>query len=293
MAGDRMDPNMTKLLPAFGAALILAAAAAPAAAQPPAQPQARWHLDGATNRCVLTRRLDGSPAPATFVLRTIPGSGVYDVMLAGRELPGEIRRARRQTSIALAPGGKPHAARATTIDLGGDLGQAIAIGPLPADFAADFARAQTLALADQGRALGTWTIPAAAAAARAFASCEAEKQVDWGADPAAVAPGATPPRPLGDSHGWLSLRDLGLADSLGTAAIAAVFRLVIDAQGRATACTILESAGNVQLPAAACRSLVRRARYEPARDPSGNPVTSVTTYTVAVRTETEVVVTRG
>ena len=66
-------------LAASAAAMLACLVAPPASAQAPAAapPATRWHLDGASNRCVLTRQLQGTPGAATFVLRTIPGSRRY------------------------------------------------------------------------------------------------------------------------------------------------------------------------------------------------------------------------
>ncbi|MEA3040624.1 MAG: hypothetical protein QOC65_113 [Sphingomonadales bacterium] len=278
---------MQKAFPALAAALS-ALCALPAAAQPaPAQP-ARWHLDGATDRCVLSRRLEGTPLPATFILRTIPGSGRYDMILAAPDLPGDLRRPSRTLSVHFAPAGQPHAVRAALVDLPGALGEGAVYGPLSAQIGADLARATAVQVADeQGRALGSWAIPLGARAAEALAYCEAEKLVDWGADPAGFEPGATRPRPREDAGRWLTQRDFGLATALTSAAYAAVFRLTLDREGRATACTLIESAGNVDL-AGACRALRSRARYEPARDAAGNAIVSVAIHIVSVRMETEI-----
>jgi hypothetical protein len=280
---------MLKTLPVPAAALILASAA-PAAAQTapaPVQP-ARWHLDGATDRCVLTRRLEGTPTPATFILRTIPGSGRYDIILAAPDLPGGFRRSGRLFSLSLAPGGQARALRAAPVDLPPALGEGAVFAPLPPAIADELARATIVQVADdQGRALGSWAIPLGARAAEALAYCEAEKLVEWGADPAGFEPGATRPQPREDPARWLTQRDFGLATALTSAAYAAVFRLTLDREGRATACTLIESAGNVDLTGA-CRALRSRARYEPARDAAGNPIASVAIHMVSVRMETEI-----
>jgi hypothetical protein len=269
---------MMRYAVALGAALLLGGAAQPSADQA-AQP--RWHLDGSTTRCVLTRRLAGTPGPAAFILRTLPGSGTYDVMLAVPDLGRGIGRVR----ISTAPDGATHEQRVMTVDLPRGLGEALAIPYLPASFSADFSRASRLALADaEGRPLGSWTLPAAARAAEALAACETEKLVEWGADPAALEPGATPPRPIGDPARWLEPRDLGLGDLMTAATVAAVFRLTLAADGRATDCTILESAGSIEIDRGACRALVRRARYEPARDRNGNAVRSVAIHRLASET---------
>lgn len=286
---------LSKIGKAAALSLACLAASAPAAAQPaPAAPQpARWHLDGASSRCVLTRRLEGSPLPATFVLRTIPGSGRYDVILAAPDMPSSLRRGGRETRLSLAPGTQVFSGEPTAVDLPGGLGDGIMIGPLPGAFALDFGRASSIRLADnEGRELGGWTIPVAARAAEALAYCEAEKQVEWGADPAGFEPGATPARPIGDTFAWVTPRELAVGDAFSSVTFTAVFRLMLGPDGRATSCTLLESASNAELDGA-CRALVRRARYEPARAPNGDPVRSVAIHFVSLRMDMEIRIVPG
>lgn len=52
------------------------------------------------------------------------------------------------------------------------------------------------------------------------------------------------------------------------------FRLAVDAEGRATDCTILTSSRSATLDSATCRLMVRRSRFEPARGEDGKPVAS-------------------
>ncbi|HEX8364613.1 MAG TPA: energy transducer TonB [Allosphingosinicella sp.] len=286
---------MKKMSHAFAAALsILSASAAAAQTAPAPAPQpARWHLDGATDRCVLTRRLEGTPSAATFILRTIPGSGRYDLILAAPDLSRDLRRPGRNVTLSFAPGGEARALRIAAVDLPDRLGDGALFGPLPALSTQELARASTLQLGDeQGRSLGSWTIPLAARAAEALAYCEAEKLVEWGADPAGFEPGATRPQPREDPTRWLTQRDFGLATALTSAAYTAVFRLTLDGEGRVTGCTLVESAGNVDLTGA-CRALRSRARYEPARDPSGNAIASVAIHMIGFRMETELRVSPG
>ena len=275
-----------------GAAALFAASAAAAQTAPPGTgvQGARWHLDGATSRCVLTRRLEGAPADAAFIVRTIPGSGHYDVILGGRELPAELRRDNGALALTLLPGSHSYRGEGRAVELPGDLDRGVLIGPLPAAFAADFAGAARLRLAsNRGDELGSWTVPVARRAAEALAYCEAEKRVEWGADPGSVEAGAVPPRAIGDSSEWLTPRDLGVtsADTLTSSAFAAVFRLVVGADGRAKSCTLIESAGNVELYRDPCGALVRRARYEAGRDGTGRNVTSVAIHVVSMRTDME------
>lgn len=283
---------MQKILPALAASLLMSASAGAQPPSPAAQPS-RWHLDGATDRCLLTRRLEGAPVPATFILRTIPGSGRYDIILAAPDLPADLRRPGRTLSLSLTPAGRAYPVRAAPAAVPRALGEGALFGPLPAEVASDLARATTVRIQEeQGRALGSWTIPIGARAAEALAFCEREKLVEWGADPAGFEPGATRPQPREDPSRWLTRRDFGLATALTSAAYAAVFRLTLDRDGRATGCTLIESAGNVDLTGA-CRALRSSARYEPARDASGNAIASVAIHIVSFRMETELRVSPG
>ena len=289
---------MSKSLGALAAALSLASVALPASAQPDttsaAQP-ARWHLDGATSRCVLTRRLAGSPVPATFILRTLPGSGRYEIILASPDFPAEIRQLRGdQLSLSLEPAmGGSVEVPASWVDLPDSLGRGLAIGPLPADLLPAFAASTSLAIgAKNGGETARWTVPVAARAAEAVSYCESEKLAEWGADPAGLAAGATRAQPSGDTADWVTPRHLGLNDALASLAFTGVFRLGIGADGRVSDCTLLESAGNVDL-SPGCRILTREARYSPARDAAGNAVRSVAVHVVDVRRQTDIRFIRG
>jgi TonB family protein len=51
------------------------------------------------------------------------------------------------------------------------------------------------------------------------------------------------------------------------------FDLMVGRDGRPVSCTTTVSSGHVELDKAACNAFVRRARFSPAKDGSGNPVT--------------------
>jgi hypothetical protein len=279
---------MAPALPPLALSALCAAPAAAQTSQPAPTAPARWHLDGSTDRCLLSRRLEGTPLAANFILRTIPGSGRYDVILAAPGLPSDVRRPGRRSVLTLSPGGTGHVREGVAVDLPDAVGSGVAFGPLPALLIAELARASAVTLADdQGPPLGRWTLPIAARAAEALAACEAEKLVDWGADPAGFEPGATPARPTRDPATWLTIRDFGLATTSQSAAYTVVFRLAVGADGKPTDCRVIESAGNVDLTGA-CRALSSRARYEPARDSSGNPIRSVAVHVSGMRVDVEV-----
>lgn len=53
------------------------------------------------------------------------------------------------------------------------------------------------------------------------------------------------------------------------------YRLEIGTDGRVTGCSVTTSSGSQSLDDAACRYLTRRARFNPAKDGSGNPTNAV------------------
>jgi len=273
------------VLLAFGSPTSLPAQPGPTGAAP-----ARWHLDGATNRCVLSRQLEGTPGAITFVLRTIPGSNRYDIILAGAGIERLIGRGET-VRLAFARGFEEaitFEGPASRVDLPGALSRGLSIGPFTHEVSEAFGRATALRLSDrEGREIGSWALPITARAAAVVAECQVAKLVDWGADRAGFESGATPPQPITAPRTWLSIRDFGLANALAPATYTAVFRLVLDAGGRPTACTLIEFAGNLDIEPEFCRAIVRSARYRPARDPRGVAIPSVAVEILSFETGVE------
>lgn len=68
----------------------------------------------------------------------------------------------------------------------------------------------------------------------------------------------------------------------GASGAVAVF-YVVGANGRVTACDIVESSGNAELDSATCRLVQTRYRFEPARDPSGLPRETIRHFRIVWR----------
>jgi protein TonB len=64
-----------------------------------------------------------------------------------------------------------------------------------------------------------------------------------------------------------------------------VVTLTIGANGRVSNCSVSSSSGSRSLDSATCSILTRRARYEPAQDSNGNPVSATVTGRVTWRLE--------
>lgn len=91
----------------------------------------------------------------------------------------------------------------------------------------------------------------------------------------ASAATATPPKPKAvDPGAWVTNADYPLAAIRANEQGIVSFRLDIDQQGRVTGCTITASSGSSTLDVTTCRLLMRRGRFEPARDERGRAVAS-------------------
>lgn len=124
--------------------------------------------------------------------------------------------------------------------------------------------------------LGSMSKPMAA-----LRECTDDLVKGWGLDPAKQAALASRPQPLGDPFAWLRVTyptDLAVN---GERALVH-FRLMIDAQGRPTSCTVqskIEIADHFSTPG--CAALMRNARFTPARTSTGEAEASYYTLRVA------------
>lgn len=56
--------------------------------------------------------------------------------------------------------------------------------------------------------------------------------------------------------------------------------ITVDARGRVSACTVTGSSGNSSLDDAACKGMQRYARYNPALNDAGNPISATTSQSI-------------
>jgi periplasmic protein TonB len=89
------------------------------------------------------------------------------------------------------------------------------------------------------------------------------------------------PRPRNNPAGWVSTNDYPSRDIREGNEGTARFLLSIDARGKVRGCEIVSSSGHPGLDKATCKTVTRRARFEPASDGLGERVAG--TYSSAVR----------
>ena len=82
---------------------------------------------------------------------------------------------------------------------------------------------------------------------------------------------ARPARPKGNPGLWVTTSDYPSAALRDEISGVTRFRLIVEADGRVSQCDITQSSGSEILDTATCRLIVRRARFNPAVDETGNP----------------------
>lgn len=95
--------------------------------------------------------------------------------------------------------------------------------------------------------------------------------------PRAVASPASPRRP---KSSWVTAEDYPDAALRAEEEGSVTVKLAINRVGEVAACDVLRSSGSSALDAATCRTVRRRARYQPATDGAGQPVDTVDNHTV-------------
>ena len=92
---------------------------------------------------------------------------------------------------------------------------------------------------------------------------------------------SVPLKPRGTVGEWVTSEDYPSADLRAGNQGSTGFALDVGTDGRVTNCTVTSSSGFPSLDAKACQMLMRRARFSPQKDGSGNPMAA--TYRNRVR----------
>lgn len=98
--------------------------------------------------------------------------------------------------------------------------------------------------------------------------------------PPSKASGASP---RGNPGNWATTNDYPARALREERAGTTRFRVTIGPDGRVTDCQVTGSSGHADLDEATCKNVTRRARFKPALDSAGNPISD--TYSNAVRWE--------
>lgn len=276
-------------------AIVASVVSAPAIAQPlalPLQPIGPWKLDYAQEECRLVRTFGSGEDQ--LVLRIARGGaiGSVDMVLAGKGLPKLASRIEVKLTLS------PQARTAT------GSGYSMSVPGRPERFLRWFdtsialldqaASAQTLQIAATDKFAVSLNVTQFGAAMAALQTCYIDLLKGWGVDDASIerivavrspdsrslnevtAQRAGRPSPKGDMANWVTTNDYpteALRQELGGTVIVV---LALDQAGVPERCNVAVSSKVPVLDAQTCAVLMRRARYQPVKDGSGNPAKAAT-----------------
>jgi TonB family protein len=250
-------------------AFMLVVAAQPQSLPRELLPSGKWQVEYAKSSCIVSRvfgegdekTLFGlKPAPyaenvAMLIATPAPKGGSYwghaDVRLSGGFVP---EKSDYQSVTA-------NGMRVTTIGL-------------PRTTFDELAKGESITIT-AGKWLNVTLKPTAFdKALKALEDCESDLLAYWGFDKTAQAAVAT--KPKGSIIGLIRPNDYpdrplraGIGGTVG-------FRMKIDADGKVSECTVLESSSNADLDKTTCAVMKKRARFAPAMGHDGKPMWSFT-----------------
>jgi TonB family protein len=253
--------------PLLAGSMLLGPESAPAAARDPI-PADRWIVDWGEQGCYLMRRTERWPS-AIFVLRTVPGSRGWDVVLIGNAWSGG-------STISWQPSGEALPRRSYVEST--TAGDALVIYGRPPSLLETVAAAQSIRVERNGRILLEIPFPEAAQAVAALRQCEIGVLRDWGIDPVAYAAIRVPPR--GDIAAVVSDADYPPEALRAGFSGRTVVRLMIDTGGRVSDCATVASSGHAILDTRTCEIYRRRLRLSPAVGADGAPTAAALVVTL-------------
>lgn len=253
-------------------------------------PTTDWQLTDARDSCQLVRTFGA--AKEQVVARLIRGHPTpwFDMNLSGEPLADfakesaiRIQFGTAGTAIVRQPNVRNFGNRPTLplnlLHLGNidaekleaeGTARPLAMAPLPVSVEEAVARV-SVAGAKRSMSLELGSMGAPMAAMR---GCTEALVRSWGLDPAEQASLTTTPILRGSVRNVLSGNDYPLTSVLAGAGAIVRTRLMVDAAGQVTACSIQGGDPTSALSKLTCNALNRRATFEPARDRTGKAVAS-------------------
>ena len=262
------------------------------------QPSSNWYLDYADGYCRLARQFGVGDHKTVFYLEQYEPDNRFTVLVAGPDFVAEkVHRGKLRFGVdgAEALGER---LKAKLMD---GYGEGVSIGgmgllpnanplpgkripagstdyqapPSPTSLApADVAHISYFELLEGDRPVARLELGRMSEPVKAMNACTEELLTHWGIDVVANRTRKRAPEPTTSPATWISYSDypkeLLREGREGTV----YFRLDVDETGKATGCHVQQSTRPDGFDEAVCKSLMRRARFEPALGADGKPIPS-------------------
>jgi hypothetical protein len=253
-----------------------------------------WQMDNGADSCSLKRGFGTPDNPALLEIERLgPGDRFY-ATITGRAFNGLAESSNLVLKTG-PDGAKPIADRFTVADApiegGGKLTALIFSATTwngftqddqaPAPVTPEREAAITsliVSWSDKAVQLGTGSLGKAMAAMR---ECTDRLVRSWGLDPAQQAGLSAHPVPKNSPDTWIAANSYPFgADNRHRPGLTRA-RLLVDASGAVSGCTVVDNYGDAAFAAAACEQMTSKAAFSPALDQAGKPVASY--YQASIR----------
>ncbi|WP_158637808.1 energy transducer TonB [Novosphingobium taihuense] len=248
-----------------------------------------WIVHYADDSCRLGREFGADGDKIMVMLDQFAPGDVYHITLAGK---GTERLGKTGSDADVGFG--PELTLQTKVGLMRGTNTAgepvVVLGPLdllnreteeahPLATAAEVAKIRELRIKRRSEDL-TFRLGAMTSALAGMRTCTADLVKLWGLDPGQQQNLASLPAPLTSPSKWLKSSDYPKKALRKNEQALVSFRLMIDASGAPTLCRIQVATQSPEFKELTCELLMKRARFEPARDQSGTAVPSYHVNTV-------------
>jgi TonB family protein len=250
----------------IGAAIaMMLAPAVPAGLAPTSQ----WLIDD-KEQCTLSRDYDSSGAQLTVGLRTAPFVQAIRLLVVTQGAGTAPTSGRAMVTLF---SGEPidirYGSYRTTADV-----RRVVVMAMGTEAMAGLEASRTLSVAIGDEAPITVQLAGIKAGLAMLKTCSDTLLRRWGVDQAEADRIATPAVPIGDPGTWITSEDYPSSALRAERQGSVLIVWTIGLDGVVSDCRTAVSSGDADLDAAACRAIVRRARYQPATGNDGKPVLS-------------------
>jgi TonB family protein len=231
-----------------------------------------WKVERIDSQCTLFRQETGA-RPTFLALQTLPGSGLIRLIVADPAWSDTAAVEAASSSVLLDNGGAVTGEKARPVHT--PAGAGVEMTGIDQSVLATIAAAGSIRLEGKGKTRFLMKLPHAAAAVGEFRDCEAGSLREWGVDTVARAGLRRLPKPAGAGIiEWFRWQDYPHEAVRARISGTVVARIAVSVSGAATDCAVAVTSGHRALDERTCKSILKRARFEPALDSAGKAVRS-------------------
>lgn len=252
-----------------------------ASAQPASSPQVDWRWERDTPTCTL-RQTVSADGTTVSVSRTA-GNDQTSISVGGEQPSYEPPDTFRGAKIIFDPDGQASDAIVYVTKRKG--GRDVFAISEDTNFLTKFGQSSGIEFTQAKLESIETPVRSAAAAVSAIRSCEEAKMREWGIDPVAWRALKARPLPVQPWTDWLSGDDYPASAVLKGVEGFVIPKMLVGADGSVLSCESIRRNRSPTYRDKICEKLKKRARFRPALDANGNPVSAPFIFVIKFRLE--------